>query len=198
MSSGGPLLRMALLHPFHGWVVSHCVYVPQLLYPFICLWTSGLFPCPVCSEHWGALNAAFLVLFPCCDSIWNAGVSRGNPRILFSILDQLLWGSGHRCSSWLPFSVILAVPSPLSFLGSWFLNAKCFIFSFSSLICQKLTPYSSFQRKHKGPVASRTRHGTTEWFHIRKRVCEGCISSSSLFSLFYLFDIIRNARLDEA
>ena len=31
---------------FNGWVILHCVYVPQLSYPFICWWTSGLFPCP--------------------------------------------------------------------------------------------------------------------------------------------------------
>ena len=35
----------------------HCVYVPQLLYAFICQWTSRLLPYPVycklcCSEHW--------------------------------------------------------------------------------------------------------------------------------------------------
>ena len=28
---------MALLH-FHGWVIFHCIYVPQL-YPFLCQWT---------------------------------------------------------------------------------------------------------------------------------------------------------------
>ena len=31
---------------FNGWVILHCVYVPQLSYPFICWWTSRLFPCP--------------------------------------------------------------------------------------------------------------------------------------------------------
>jgi len=25
---------------FNGWVILHCVYVPQLSYPFICWWTS--------------------------------------------------------------------------------------------------------------------------------------------------------------
>ena len=44
-------------------------------------------------------------------------------------------------------------------------------------------------------MASRTRHGTTEWFQIGRRVHEGCISSSSIFNLF---NIIQNARLDEA
>ena len=30
---------------FNGWVILHCVYVPQLSYPFICWWTSRLLPC---------------------------------------------------------------------------------------------------------------------------------------------------------
>ena len=32
--------------PFYDWVIFHCTYVPQLLYPFICRWTSRLLPCP--------------------------------------------------------------------------------------------------------------------------------------------------------
>ena len=27
------------------WLISHCMYIPQLLYPFICRWTSRLLPC---------------------------------------------------------------------------------------------------------------------------------------------------------
>ena len=38
-----------------NWIL-HCVYVPQLSYPFICWWTSRLLPCPdnykqCCDEH---------------------------------------------------------------------------------------------------------------------------------------------------
>ena len=29
--------------PFHSWVIFHCIYVPQLLYPFICWWNLGCF-----------------------------------------------------------------------------------------------------------------------------------------------------------
>ena len=43
----------------------------------------------------------------------------------------------------------------------------------------------------------RTEHGTTDWFQIRKGVCQGYISSSCLFNLYVEY-IIRNARLDEA
>ena len=31
---------------FNGWVILHCVYVPQLSSPFVCWWTSRLPPCP--------------------------------------------------------------------------------------------------------------------------------------------------------
>ena len=43
----------------------------------------------------------------------------------------------------------------------------------------------------------RTGHGTTDWFQIRKGVCQGCILSPYLFNLFAEC-IMRNARLDEA
>ena len=43
----------------------------------------------------------------------------------------------------------------------------------------------------------RTGHGTTHWFQIRERVCEGCILSPCLFNLYAEY-IMRNARLDEA
>ena len=43
----------------------------------------------------------------------------------------------------------------------------------------------------------RTRHGTTDWFKIRKRVHQGCILSPCLFNL-YAENVIQNAGLDEA
>ena len=42
----------------------------------------------------------------------------------------------------------------------------------------------------------RTGHGTTDWFQIRKEVCQGCILSPCLFN-FYAKYIMQNARLDE-
>ena len=36
---------------FYSWVIVHCVHVPQLPYPFICQWTSRLFPYPSCCKH---------------------------------------------------------------------------------------------------------------------------------------------------
>ena len=43
----------------------------------------------------------------------------------------------------------------------------------------------------------RTGHGTTDWFHIGKGVCQDCILSPCLFSLYAEY-IMRNAGLDEA
>ena len=43
----------------------------------------------------------------------------------------------------------------------------------------------------------RTRHGTTDWFQIKKGVYQGCILSPCLFN-FYAEYITRNAGLDEA
>ena len=43
----------------------------------------------------------------------------------------------------------------------------------------------------------RTGHGTTDWFQIRKGVCQGCILSPCLFDLYAEY-IMRNAGLDEA
>jgi len=42
-----------------------------------------------------------------------------------------------------------------------------------------------------------TKHGTTDWFQIGKRVYQGCILSPCLFN-FYAEYIMRNAGLDEA
>ena len=46
-------------------------------------------------------------------------------------------------------------------------------------------------------VTVRTGHGTTDWFQIRKGVCQGCILSLCLFNLYSEY-IMRNAGLDEA
>ena len=43
----------------------------------------------------------------------------------------------------------------------------------------------------------KTGHGTTDWFQIRKVVCQDCILSPCLFNLYAEY-IMRNAGLDEA
>ena len=43
----------------------------------------------------------------------------------------------------------------------------------------------------------RTGHGKTDWFQIRKGVCQGCIFSPCLFNLYAVY-IMPSAKLDEA
>ena len=43
----------------------------------------------------------------------------------------------------------------------------------------------------------RTGHGTTDWFQIRKGVCQGCILSPCLFNVYAKY-FMRNYPLDEA
>ena len=46
-------------------------------------------------------------------------------------------------------------------------------------------------------VTVRTRHRTTDWFQIRKGVCQGCVLSPCLYNLYAEY-IMKNATLDEA
>ena len=59
------------------------------------------------------------------------------------------------------------------------------------LICLLRNLYASQE------AAVRTGHGTTDWFQIGKRVCQGCIVSPCLFNLYAQY-IMWNAGLDEA
>ena len=57
---------MALFHSFNSWVIFHCIYVPHLLYPFLCWWTFRLLLCPgcckqCCNEHW--VHISFCTMF---------------------------------------------------------------------------------------------------------------------------------------
>ena len=56
---------------FYSWIIFHCIYVPQLLYPFICQSTSRLLLGPsyckqCCNEPWGtnvSFNSGFLSVY---------------------------------------------------------------------------------------------------------------------------------------
>ena len=45
-------------------------------------------------------------------------------------------------------------------------------------------------------ATGRNRHGTTDWFEIKKGVCQGCILSPCLFNLYAEY-IMRNTGLEE-
>ena len=59
------------------------------------------------------------------------------------------------------------------------------------LICRLRNLYAGQE------AATRTGHGTTDWFQIGKGVCQGCIFSPYLFN-FYTEYIMRNTGLEEA
>ena len=63
---------------FYGWVIFHCLNVPQLHYPFICWWTSRLLPCPgywrcCCSDHWVYVSFWIVVFLGYMPSTGTAG-----------------------------------------------------------------------------------------------------------------------------
>ena len=61
----------------------HCVYVPQLSYPFVCQWTPRLLPRPscckqCCNEHWGTpvtFNSGFLGVYAQIAGLYGSSIS---------------------------------------------------------------------------------------------------------------------------
>ena len=92
----GGLLFMGSHRVGHNWsdlaavaaAIFHCVYVPQLPYPFICWWASMLLPCPsyckrCCDEHWGHMSLSILVSSVCMPS---SGIAGSYGSSIFSFL----------------------------------------------------------------------------------------------------------------
>ena len=88
-------------------------------------------------------------------------------------------------------SVLLTMPKPLTV---W-ITTKCGKF----LEMGVQDHFTCFLRNlYAGQEATvRIRHGTIDWFQIRKGVCQGCILSSCLFNL-YAEHIMGNVGLNEA
>ena len=84
---------------FYGWVIFHCIYELQLLYPFICWWTSRLLPClnyykQCCNEHLGICIYFNYDFLRACAQYWNCWV-RNKIRVpllplLFNIVLEVL------------------------------------------------------------------------------------------------------------
>ena len=56
------LLQMVLFHYFYGWVIFLCIYIPHLLYPFLCQWTFRLL-CVLAIVNSAAMNIGVRVPF---------------------------------------------------------------------------------------------------------------------------------------
>ena len=65
------------------------------------------------------------------------------------------------------------------------------LLSTDNLICLLRNLYAGQEAK------VRTGYGTTDWFQIRKGVCQGCILSPSLFKLYAEY-LKQNAGLDDS
>ena len=87
-------------------------------------------------------------------------------------------------------SALLTMPKPLTV---W-ITINCKILKETG-ISDHLT--GLLRNLYAGQEATvRTGYGTTDWFHIGKGVCQGCILSPCLFNL-YTECIMRNAGLEE-
>ena len=112
-------------------VIFHCVYVPQLLYPFICWWTSRLHPCSQFSSV-QSLSCARLFVTP-----WTAACQA---PLSFTISQSLLNGL-LSTESVMP-SNHLILCHPLLFRLSIFSSIS--LFSNESALCIRWLTYWSF------------------------------------------------------
>ena len=87
-----------------------------------------------------------------------------------------------------PTSALLTMPKPLTV---WITTNCGKFFKRWGTRPLHLPPEKSVCRSR----SYRTGHGTTDWFHIGKRVCQGCISLPHLFN-FYAKYIMQNAGLE--
>ena len=100
----------------------------------------------------------------------------------------------HRKSKRVPgkyLSALLTMPEALTYVNHnklWKILQEIGIPDY--LICLLRNLYAGQE------ATVRTGHGTTDWFHIRKGVCQGCILSPCLFNLYADY-IMRNTGLDE-
>ena len=97
----------------------------------------------------------------------------------------------QKSSRKIPISAFLTMPKPLTvwITINWKILKEMGIPDHLTCLLRNL---------YAGQEATvRTRHGTTDWFQIGKRVRQSCISSLCLFN-FYAEYIMRNTGLEEA
>ena len=90
-SLGPSVAANALFPSFNGWVIFRCIYLPHLLYPFLCQWTFRWLPrldyCKQCSsEHWGACILSDHVFLQIHAQEWDV---RDTWQLCFSFLRNI-------------------------------------------------------------------------------------------------------------
>ena len=87
---GTMVLKKALFHSFYGWVVFHGIYIPHLLYPFICLGHLGCFHI-LAIVNSAAMTIEVYVSFRIlvCGCIHKSGIAGSYGSSTFSFLGNL-------------------------------------------------------------------------------------------------------------
>ena len=78
----------SLFHSFfYGWVIFHCIYVPRLLYRFLCQWKFRQLPWLGCNEHWVAPLFRSLCFQQVCPWVCNQRTVCSEPISLYTTDD---------------------------------------------------------------------------------------------------------------
>ena len=121
------LLQMTLFCSFL-WLIFHCIYVPRLLYSFLCWWLFRLLPCPGYLLQW-TLGCMYLF------KLWfSPGICWGMPFVghlrnlkddFLSLVSSLHWCQ-LECYERLSFLLSL-LPSFLPSKGRFMCDYLCFV-----------------------------------------------------------------------
>ena len=126
-----------------------------------------------------------------CSNYWTIALISHASKVMLKVLQTRLQQYMNCDSQWGKGSESSDSRKTFTILMFWLWKMLKEMGIPDHLTCLMRNLYSSQE------AAVRTRHGTTDWFQIKKEVRQGCILSPCLFNLYAEF-IIRNAGLDEA